>query len=45
MHELRRSDGMAVLLFFTANDCPVARQSASKLRDLQQKFGPQGLRV
>ena len=45
MHELRRSDGAAVLLFFTANDCPVARQSASKLRDLQERFGPQGLRV
>jgi peroxiredoxin len=31
LHELRRMQGSAVVLFFTMNGCPVARQSASKL--------------
>src|SRR5205823_4112800 len=32
LYELRRAGGKAVVLFFTANDCPVARQSASKIK-------------
>jgi peroxiredoxin len=45
MHELRRMDGKAVVLFFTANGCPVARQSAPKLRELKEKFGGRGVQV
>jgi peroxiredoxin len=33
LHELRRLEAKAVVLFFTANGCPVARQSAPKLTD------------
>ena len=45
MHELRRAEGDAVVLFFTANGCPVARQSAPKLRAIQERFGPRGVQV
>jgi len=45
LQELRRLGGKAVVLFFTANDCPVARQSASKIRALRDKFGPRGVSV
>jgi peroxiredoxin len=41
--ELHRADGRAVVLFFTGNGCPVARQSIPKLRDLRKKFGNQGV--
>lgn len=43
MHELRRMDGQVVVLFFTANECPVARQSAAKLRALKEQFGSRGV--
>jgi cytochrome oxidase Cu insertion factor (SCO1/SenC/PrrC family) len=43
LHELRRMNGKAVVLFFTANECPVARQSASKLRKLREKFSEAGV--
>src|SRR5258705_11931392 len=29
-YELHRADGRAVVLFFTGNGCPIARQSISK---------------
>ncbi len=45
MHELRRSQGDAVVLFFTANGCPVARQSAPKIRALQDRFGHRGVQL
>ena len=45
MHELRRTEGNAVVLFFTANGCPVARQSAPKLRALQDRFGHRGVQL
>src|SRR5437588_10403130 len=45
LHELRRLGGKAVVLFFTANDCPVAGQSASKIRALRDKFAEQGVTV
>src|SRR5712691_11313190 len=45
LHELRRLGGRAVVLFFTANDCPVARQSAAKLKALREKFGERGVSV
>src|SRR6267143_1602969 len=38
LHELRRLGGKAVVLFFTANDCPIARQTASKLSALREKY-------
>lgn len=43
--ELRRAQGRAVILFFTANGCPVARQSVAKLRDLQERHRAQGVDV
>src|SRR5262245_48042721 len=45
MHELRRMSGKAVVLFFTANECPIARQSASKLRKLREVFSERGVSV
>jgi peroxiredoxin len=42
-HELRRQDGKAVVLFFTGNGCPIARQCIPKLRKLQAKFQSQGV--
>ena len=45
MHELRRVGGSAVVLFFTANECPIARQSASKLRKLREAFSERGVSV
>src|SRR5262245_47308798 len=43
LHELRRQEGKAVVLFFTANGCPVARQSAPKLNGLAQRFADRGV--
>ena len=37
-HELRRTDARVVVLFFTGNGCPIARQSVWKLRALQQRY-------
>jgi peroxiredoxin len=45
IHELRRTDAKAVVLFFTQNGCPVARQSISRLKKLQKAFGPKGVAV
>ncbi|MBU6398995.1 MAG: redoxin domain-containing protein [Verrucomicrobia bacterium] len=38
LHDLRRADARVVVLFFSANGCPVARQSYAKLHALQHKF-------
>lgn len=38
-HELKRAEGKAVVLFFTGNGCPVARQSVGKLHALHERFG------
>ncbi len=38
-HELHRAEGKAVVLFFTGNGCPVARQSVAKLQGLRERFG------
>ncbi|MEP0843120.1 MAG: redoxin domain-containing protein, partial [Phycisphaerae bacterium] len=43
-HELRRIEGRAVVLFFTANGCPVVRQSMGKLKALQADYQPRGVR-
>ena len=45
LHELRRVGGRAVVLFFTANECPIARQSATKLRALREQFAERGVEV
>ncbi len=44
-HELRRAQTKAVVLFFTANGCPIARQSISKLHHLQKKFGREAVTI
>ena len=43
--QLRRNDATVVVLFFTANGCPVARQSISRLKSLQEEFAEKGARV
>ena len=45
MYELRRSHAKAVVLFFTANECPIARQSATKLRKLRDAYRARGVDV
>jgi peroxiredoxin len=45
LHELRRIDAKVVVLFFTANGCPVARHSTPKLTALQDKFADRGVKV
>jgi len=42
-HELRRADARAVVLYFTANGCPIARQSYEKLKALRKEFTGQGV--
>ncbi len=42
-HELRRTDARIVVLFFTGNGCPVARQSISKLKALRDRFSDKGV--
>ncbi|MGH7970979.1 MAG: redoxin domain-containing protein, partial [Limisphaerales bacterium] len=42
-HELQRAGGRAVVLFFTGTGCPIARKSAPKLRDMQRRFGKEGV--
>jgi peroxiredoxin len=44
-HHLRQTDAKAVVLFFTANGCPIARQSIPRLRELQEKYEAKGVRV
>lgn len=43
--ELRRSDARAVVLFFTANGCPVARQYAAKLKVLRDDYAARGVDI
>jgi peroxiredoxin len=44
-YELRRTDARVVVLFFTGNGCPVARQSIEKLKALRKHFADQGVAV
>ena len=44
-HELHRVEGKVVLLFFTGNGCPIARQSVAKLHELRKQFGKEGLTI
>jgi peroxiredoxin len=43
--ELRRTPARVVVVFFTGNGCPVARQSIPKLRELRRKYAEQGVVV
>src|SRR4051812_36973940 len=43
LYELRRTDAKAVVLYFTMNGCPIARQSYSKLRALRKTFADRGV--
>ncbi len=42
-HELYRASGRVVVLFFTGTGCPIARKSAGKLREVERRFGAQGV--
>ena len=42
-HELRRNEARVVVLFFTGNGCPIARQSLAKLRMLHQRYLDRGV--
>ena len=42
-HQLSRADAKGVVLFFTANGCPVARQSIRPLEVLEGQFQEQGI--
>ena len=44
-YELRRAQARVVVLFFTAPDCPIARQHAPKLQHLADELGPRGVAV
>lgn len=41
--ELARTEGKAVVLFFTGVGCPIARKSASKLTELSDQFRSKGV--
>ncbi|MBM3846701.1 MAG: redoxin domain-containing protein [Verrucomicrobia bacterium] len=43
LRELKRSNAKAVVLFFTANGCPVVRQNASKISRLREAFQTRGV--
>jgi peroxiredoxin len=45
LHELRRVNARAVVLYFTMNGCPIARQSASKLNALRERYAERGIEV
>jgi hypothetical protein len=40
-HHLRQADAKAVVLFFTANGCPIARQCIPRLKKLEKRFEPE----
>jgi AhpC/TSA family len=42
-YELRRADARVVVLYFVGLDCPIARQSMSKVEALQAEFKTQGV--
>src|SRR5690349_4535694 len=44
-YELRRTEASVVVLFFTGADCPIARQSAPKLKAIEDEFGKKGVAV
>jgi peroxiredoxin len=44
-YRLRRTSARAVVLFFTANGCPVAEKSFEKLKALQKTFDAEGVQI
>src|SRR5687767_12459660 len=44
-YELRRTPAKALVLFFTGSDCPIARQTGSKLQAVADEFAPKGVAV
>ena len=44
-YELRRTDARVVILFFTGNGCPIARQSIPKLKALRKHFADRGVTI
>src|SRR5688500_12800905 len=42
-YELRRTEARTVVVFFTAPDCPIARQNTPKLQAINEEFGPKGV--
>src|SRR4051794_29263201 len=42
-YELKQTEARVVVLFFTGNGCPIARQSISKIRALRSKGAKQGV--
>ena len=44
-YELRRSPAKVVVLFFTGSDCPIARQSGSRLQALADDYQAKGVAV
>lgn len=45
VYELRRTPARAVVLFFTANGCPVARQYATKLETMRGAYAARGVDI
>jgi hypothetical protein len=43
--ELHQADGKSIILFFTGNGCPIARQSVPKLRAIEKRFAKEGVTV
>lgn len=43
-HQLTRTEAPVIVLYFTANGCPIARQNLRDLRSLQNEFVEQGVR-
>src|SRR5687767_10779466 len=44
-YELRRADARVVVLYFTANGCPIARQSYEKLKALRKEYSDRGVEI
>src|SRR4051812_1670071 len=44
-YELRRVEGPVVVLFFTGADCPIARQTAPKIKAVEEEFRDKGVTV
>lgn len=44
-HQLSRTDAPVIVLYFTANGCPIARQNLRDLRRLQNEFADKGVRI
>ena len=45
VEELAPAGSQAVVLFFTASDCPISNRYVPEIQRLAQEFGPRGVRV